>query len=149
MRWSIRNFDTSPLLPNGHLIVVCSRGVEGCDPCVDGVGHLSWTSVFQAEYVFYHVIWGCSRKEFTFARRGLWRKGLQESRNRQSDLMAFSDLEEWNIKIFQKNNTVARAPTLPKKPYGASWRGRFLRSRDQLLWVVMFVSVVITYYPSH
>ena len=30
--------------------------------------------------------------------------------------MAFSDLEEWNIKIFQKNNTVARAPTLPKNP---------------------------------
>ena len=94
MRWSIRNFDTSPLLPNGHLIVVCSRGVEGCDLCVDGVGHLSWTSFFQAEYVFCYVIWGCSTKEFTFARRGLWRKGLQESRNRQSDLMAFSDLED-------------------------------------------------------
>ena len=43
MRQSIRKFDTSPLLLNGYLTIVCSRGVWGCVLCLGGVGHLKWT----------------------------------------------------------------------------------------------------------
>lgn len=43
MRQSIRKFDTSPLLLNGYLTIVCSRGVWGCVLCLGGVGHLNWT----------------------------------------------------------------------------------------------------------
>ena len=63
--------------------------------------------------------------------------------------MAFSDLEERNIKNFQKNDTLARAPTLRKNPMEPRQEDHSLGSREQLLWVVMFVSVVITYYPLH
>ena len=62
--------------------------------------------------------------------------------------MAFSDLEERKHKnfpkIFQKNNTLARAPTLRKNPMEPRQEDHSLRLRDQLLWVVMFASVVIT-----
>ena len=63
--------------------------------------------------------------------------------------MAFSDLEERKYKHFPEQHHAGARPNIAQKPYGASSRGDSLRSRDQLLWVVMFVSVVITYYPSH
>ena len=53
--------------------------------------------------------------------------------------MAFSDLEEQKHKNFlEKQYADAHAQ-----------EDHSLRSRDQLLWAVMFVSVVITYYPLH
>ena len=77
--------------------------------------------------MFYHVIWGCTRKEFTFARRGLWRKGLQESRSRQSDLMAFSDLEERKHKNFPEKQYAGARANIVQKLYGASSRGPFFQ----------------------
>ena len=63
--------------------------------------------------------------------------------------MAFSDLEERKHKKFPENDTLARAPTLRKNPMEPPQEDHSLGSREQLLYVVMFVSVVITYYPLH
>ena len=54
--------------------------------------------------------------------------------------MAFSDLEERKHKNFPEKQNPMEPPQ----------KDHSLRSRDQLLWVVMFVSVVIlSYYPLH
>ena len=120
------------------------------------VGWDIWTGPLNLSsgiHVFYHVIWGCKKIVYFCEKRlGLWIKGLKESRSRWSDLMAFSDgflVKSESINIFQNNNTLARALTFRKNPMEPPQEDDSLRSRDQLLWVVMFVSVVITYYPSH
>ena len=78
--------------------------------------------------MFYHVVWGCKRKELTFVRLGLWRKSLQESRSRQSDLMAFSDLEERkHKKIFREKQYAGARANIAQKSYGASSRGPFFK----------------------
>ena len=77
--------------------------------------------------MFYHVIWGCTRKEFTFAGRGLWRKGLQDGRSRQSDLMAISDLEEQKHKYFLEKQYAGAHANIAQKPNGASSRGPFFK----------------------
>ena len=96
MRQSIRKFDTAPLLLNGYLTIVCSRGAWGCVLCLGGVGHLNWTfESFQ--------------------------------RNTQSDLMAFSDLEERKHKNFPEKQYAGARANIAQKPYGASSRGPFFK----------------------
>ena len=128
MRQSIRKFDTSPLLLNGYLTIVCSRGVWGCVLCLGRVGHLNWTfESFQRNTRILSWNMGMYKKIVTLARRGLWKKGLQESRGRQSDLMAFSDLEERKHKNFPEKQYAGARANIAQNPYGASSRGPFFK----------------------
>ena len=128
MRQSIRKFDASPLLLNGYLTIVCSRGVWGCVLCLGGVGHLNWTfESFQRNTRVLSCNMGMHKKRVYFSEKRTIEKRLQESRSRQSALMAFSDLEERKHKHFPEKQYAGARANIAQKSYGASSKGPFFK----------------------